>query len=347
MRTVDYIVVGLGIAGIAICEVLLRNGHSFVVVDNGEKGATANSGGVFNPTVLKRFSAAWNTSSFYPAAIQFYRDLSNKLNVDFFQEMPILRVFKSVEEQNDWSVASDKNDLKPFLSSYILHNKNQNIKAPLGYGRVEGTARIKTADLLQSYRNYLDKDEKLLVQEFDYASLLLVGDNVIYQGITAKKVIFCEGPRVRENPFFPKDAIIPNMGVYVIIRSEELDLEALLKGPFYIIPLENSQYKVGATFGAGIEDALAIDRAKIEILSKLKTMINCSYQMIGDTAGIRPTTRDRKPLVGTFPTNPRMAFLNGLGSRGFTMAPLLAQILYGHLEESRLIPQEMDINRIK
>jgi len=347
MKTVDYIVVGLGIAGIAICEELLKNRHSFVVVDNGEKGATANSGGVFNPTVLKRFSAAWNTSLFYPKAIQFYRELCVKLDVDFFQEMPILRVFKSVEEQNDWSVASDKNDLKHFLSSQILQNENQNIKAPLGYGRVEGTARIQTADLLQSYRSFLDRDDKLIAEEFDYASLLVLEDNVIYKDIKAKKVIFCEGPRVRENPFFPKDAIIPNKGVYVIIKSEGLDLQALLKGPFYIIPMDNSQYKVGATFGAGIEDATATVNAKIEILSKLETMINCSYQVIGETTGIRPTTRDRKPLLGAFSHNPKMAFLNGLGSRGFTMAPLLAQILYGHMEKDIPIPPEMDINRIK
>ena len=98
MKTIDYIIVGLGIAGICICEQFQKHGKSFVVVDNGEKGATANSGGVFNPTVLKRFTAAWNASVFFPVAVNFYRQLSAKLNETVFDETPIHRIFKTAEQ---------------------------------------------------------------------------------------------------------------------------------------------------------------------------------------------------------------------------------------------------------
>src|SRR5690606_3296393 len=104
MKKVDYIIVGLGIAGISLCEELLKHNKSFTVIDNGTKGSTAKSGGVFNPTVLKRFTAAWNASAFFPAAVNFYTGLSKKLKQKIFTETPILRIFKSVEEQNNWSV---------------------------------------------------------------------------------------------------------------------------------------------------------------------------------------------------------------------------------------------------
>src|SRR5690554_477394 len=103
MGEVNYIVVGLGIAGISFCEQLERNGKSFMAIDNDQKGATSKSGGVFNPTVLKRFSAAWKSSEFYPASIFFYAEISKKLNEKIIQELSILRIFKSVEEQNNWS----------------------------------------------------------------------------------------------------------------------------------------------------------------------------------------------------------------------------------------------------
>src|SRR5690554_6443465 len=143
-KKVDYIVVGLGIAGICMCEELRKHGKNFIAVDNGQKGATANSGGVLNPTVLKRFSAVWNISQFYPVAISFYQSLSEKLNFKVLHKTPLLRIFKNVEEQNNWSVASDKNQLQEFLSANFLPNNNPYIVADLGFGEVLGTAQINT-----------------------------------------------------------------------------------------------------------------------------------------------------------------------------------------------------------
>src|SRR5690606_15047576 len=140
MGNVDYIVVGLGIAGICFCEELRKHDKRFLAIDNGLEGATAKSGGILNPTVLKRFNAAWNVSQFYPVAISFYKELSKKLGQEFFKETPILRIFRSVEEQNNWSVASDKKELQHFLSSQFLKNENPYIKAELGFGEVLGTA---------------------------------------------------------------------------------------------------------------------------------------------------------------------------------------------------------------
>ena len=42
MKEADYIIVGLGIAGITFCEQLERYGDSFVVFDTAEESATAH-----------------------------------------------------------------------------------------------------------------------------------------------------------------------------------------------------------------------------------------------------------------------------------------------------------------
>src|SRR5690606_24555988 len=107
-----------------------------------------------------------------------------------------------------------------------------------------------------------------------------------------KKIIFAEGAQAVENPFFPKHTLIGNKGEYLIIKAPELKLKALLKGPVYVIPLGNDQYKVGATYSRDDYSINATNEAKEEILSKLKTVINCPFQLIGHTAGVRPTTKD-------------------------------------------------------
>lgn len=346
MREVDYIVVGLGIAGICFAEQLQKNNRSFIAIDNGQKGATAMSGGVFNPTVLKRFNAAWNAAEFYPVAFSFYQELSKKLKPGIFKQMPILRIFKSVEEQNNWSVASDKRELQQFLSPQFLQNENPSIRESFGFGEVIGTARIDTASLLSDYKEHLEAESKLLLEEFQYQKLKIEQDKIVYDNISADKIIFCDGAHVINNPFFPSSAIIPNKGEYLVIKAPELNLKVLMKGSLYIIPIGDSLYKVGATFTPNDSSTDSSIKAREEIQSKLKTMISCPFEIIDQTAGIRPTTRDRKPLIGCLPDNPRLAFFNGLGSRGFTMAPLLAEILYKNISMGNPIPADMDINRI-
>ena len=55
MKEIDYIVVGLGIAGITFCEELEKNNKTFIVYDTGNSASTKVSAGVINPVVLKRF----------------------------------------------------------------------------------------------------------------------------------------------------------------------------------------------------------------------------------------------------------------------------------------------------
>ncbi len=342
----DYLIVGLGIAGISFCEQLQKHGKSFVVIDNGEEGSTAKSGGVFNPTVLKRFTAAWNASAFFPVAVDFYHRLSEKLQEKIFVETSILRIFKSIEEQNNWTVASDKRELQDFLSSNFLKYTNSVVDAPFGFGEVLGTAQILTNNLISSYRNHLKKQDVMLTEKFQYEVIQQKKNSLIYKGISAKKIIFAEGSKVIDNPFFPKHAIIGNKGEYLTIKAPLLKLEVLLKGSMYVIPLGNDEYKIGATYSRDDYSQNATDQAKDEILSKVKSFINCPFELIGQTAGVRPTTKDHRPLLGSLDENPNLVFFNGLGSRGFLMAPLLSEILFNFSENDVPLPREMDIKRM-
>ena len=347
MRKVDYIVVGLGIAGIAICSQLEKHGKNFIAIDNGRRGSTAASGGVFNPTVLKRFTAAWNAADFYPVARQFYSSMSEKLGQTIFQKLPILRIFANVEEQNNWIVASDKKQLRAYLSSQFVKNVNPSIEAPNGFGKLKGTGKINTEGFLSGYRNHLKKINLLMIEDFDYAQLYIENGSVSYKNISAHRIIFCEGAQAVENPYFPSEAIIGNKGEYIVIKAPELHLDCLLKGSMYIIPMGNDVYKVGATYNRDYLDNTPSTMAKSEIHSKLNSLISCPYHVVGQVSGIRPTTKDHRPLLGSLTKNPEIIFFNGLGTRGFLMAPLLAEMLYNYLEEAIALPQEVNIRRIK
>ena len=58
----DYIIVGSGLASIMFAEQLRLHNKSFIVISNRSQQASVVASGLYNPVVLKRFTATWNVS---------------------------------------------------------------------------------------------------------------------------------------------------------------------------------------------------------------------------------------------------------------------------------------------
>jgi len=138
---------------------------------------------------------------------------------------------------------------------------------------------------------------------------------------------------------------VGSKGEYVIIKAENLTLNAALKSQFFIIPQGNQRFKVGATFDGKDKDNSTTRAARDEILHKLRKVITCDFEVVDQEAGIRPTTGDRRALLGKHPHFPNLALLNGLGTRGIMMSPYLAELLYQNLENGKKLPDTVDILR--
>ena len=111
------------------------------------------------------------------------------------------------------------------------------------------------------------------------------------------------------------------------------------------MPLGDDCYKVGATFNWDDKTLIPTKEGKLELMEKLKKVINVPYTIIDQTAGIRPTLKDRIPMVGIHSDFPQLAILNGLGTRGVMIAPSVAKNLFNHLEKGELLDKEIDIKR--
>ncbi|NHF61476.1 FAD-binding oxidoreductase [Flavobacteriaceae bacterium TP-CH-4] len=342
---VDYIVVGLGLAGVAFCETLERHGRSFKVFDDRSQKSSRIAAGMYNPVVLKRFTLAWNAKEQLEEALPFYAALEKKLGVSLNHRLPVFRRFASVEEQNGWFEASDKPGLRDFLSPEIHPNKNPSIDAPYGYGEVLGTGRLDTQQLIPAYQEYLEKIDCLYVETFDFDKLQLGEGMVSYQSIKAKQVIFAEGFGIKRNPFFSYLPLNGTKGEYLVIKATKLQLDRAIKAGIFVIPIGENLYLVGATYKWKDKTNEPTPEARAELLQKLEAFIQCGYEVIDQTAGIRPTVVDRRPLVGRHPQHPNLYVLNGFGSRGVMIAPMAARRLYGLVENQEPLPPEMDIRR--
>ena len=111
------------------------------------------------------------------------------------------------------------------------------------------------------------------------------------------------------------------------------------------MPLENNYYRIGATFNWTDKTLNPTSEGKEELVTKLKTFINVPFEVVEHKAGIRPTVKDRRPLVGKHPQHSNLAVLNGLGTRGVMIAPTAAEQLYNHLERGEELDGEISIER--
>jgi glycine oxidase len=342
---VDYIIVGSGLAGIAFAETLLQKDKSFIVFDNHSQNSTKIAGGLYNPVILKRFSQVWNANEQLGLAADFYKKIEAKLSVQVDFKVPVYRKFFSVEEQNNWFAASDKPNLSPFLSTTIVHKKYSAIDSPFGYGEVLHTGYVDTVVLLNNYHAYL-KDQKLLLEEaFNYNQLQVSEDHLEYQNLKAKHIVFAEGFGMHSNPFFNYLPLDGTKGELFIIRAADLDLDVIVNTSVFILPLGDNLFKVGATYNWDDKTCTPTDEGKQELIDRIKEILTCDFEIIEHFAGVRPTVKDRRPLLGTHYLHKNLHILNGLGTRGVMLAPAMALDLYNYIEQGIPLEKSIDIKR--
>jgi glycine oxidase len=342
---IDYLIVGSGIAGISFAEIALQNNKSIVVFDNASQNSSKIAGGIYNPVILKRFSEVWKAKLQMDFLDVFYMAIENRLNIKLDHKIPVLRKFFSIEEQNNWFVAADKLNLAPFLSTQILHKKYKGIQSPHGFGEVLHTGFVDTSLLLDSYHFYLASNALFNNTSFDYSQLISKDDCLIYKEYKAKNIIFAEGFGLINNPFFNYLPLDGTKGELFIIKAPNLNLDCILNSSIFILPLGNDLFKVGATYDWKDKTNTPSDEGKKELLEKITELLECKFEIINHFAGIRPTVRDRRPLVGTHPKYPSMHILNGLGTRGVMLGPSMALDLFNLIENKIPIDKEADITR--
>ncbi len=341
----DYIIVGFGLSGLSFVEQLENNNKSYIVFEDYSQKSSRVAGGLYNPVVLKRFTLAWRAAEQMRIAVPFYRNIETKLQKSLVAELPVLRRFNSVQEENSWFEACDKPVLKEFLSSELIQNTNPGLDIPYHYGKVKHTGKIDLQNLLSSYLKYLNNKKCVINESFEHEKLILNQGFIEYKGKKAKHIVFAEGFGMKKNPFFKHLPLVGNKGEYIIIKSNTLKLKEAVKASIFIIPLGDDLYKVGATYNNQDTSPEITTAAKAVLQEKLSRFLKVTYEIVDQVAGIRPTVRDRRPMVGSHPDYQNVHILNGLGSRGILIGPAMAENLYKYIEKGIPLDPEIDIKR--
>lgn len=343
----DFIIVGQGLAGTLVSFMLERAGKDCLVIDAGiEQAASSVAAGIINPVTGRRYVKSWRIDTLLPFARRTYREMEALLGTSFASDYRIIRSIGSVKEENDWLARS----ADPAYEKYLLDEADtavfrDKIEPAFAYGELEGGMRVDIAGLTSHYRSYLADAGKLLPNSFDHSLLQIEGSGMRYGQIQARGVIFCEGYRGKFNPWFNYLPFHGDKGEVLIVRIPGADFNKLLKQNIFIVPLGADLYWVGTTYFRSYETVEATSEGKTWLLTRLTEILRLPFELVDHRAAVRPTVKDRRPMLGAHPNIPGLWLFNGLGTKGTSLGPYWADHLLCHILEGQQLDPEVNINR--
>ncbi|MGV3539573.1 MAG: NAD(P)/FAD-dependent oxidoreductase [Rufibacter sp.] len=343
----DYLVVGHGLAGAILTSFLEKNGKTVLVFDSGNPNAASRvAAGLINPVAGKRFAKSWRVDEFLPAAVTFYQRMEERYQAKLFHQLPILKLFSTPEEQNTWMGKSADAIWQEYIeATHLQLPPSEEVHQELGGLLIQKGGYVALRTFLELREKELLQHQALRHQAFDIIQLELLPHGVRYQDVEAKQVVFCEGAKTAENPYFRWLPFSLNKGEILDINAPDFNAEYIYNKAVYVVPVGQHHYRIGATYNWREVNEETTPTGLEELTEKTKGILKKSFAVTKQYVGIRPAVRDRKPLIGKHPEVPQLAVFNGMGSKGVLMAPLLAQQLIAALEEGKPLWPEVDIAR--
>lgn len=324
---------GQGIAGSLMAFKLHQKNIPFVVMDPApDNSSSLVAAGMFTPITGKRKTVDPLTLQQIPFAIACYQSIELLLGKSLIYLDNIYQVFDNEKEKEDLLIKANK----PGFKNYIITNPKQlpGIKQPFGAVEIIHSGWVDCIAFIHSTRDWLKKNNAWINGTFDYTKLN-TNNAVVEYDQNFNNIIFCEGYRSMDNPFFKDAAIVPCKGDVLTLTCEGLaDTHIIKKSGIYLVRIGDNTFKAGATYQWHNRSTQPDENSKKEIEIKLNGLLESGYKINNHLSGIRPTTHNRQVIAKQHAVYKNMFMLNGLGTKGVIQGPWWAS----HLVEKLLMP---------
>lgn len=340
------IIIGQGISGTFLSWFLQQSGQDFVIIDNHKSNASSRvAAGLINPVTGRRVVKVWMDDVLLPFAEQAYTQIGAYLKVHVLDKKKIIDFFpnpfmkesflKKLALKEDYIALSED---EHFLKEYFHYEFGSGIIYP-GYV-------VHLSNILPAWKDHL-LSKRLLIQEtFDAAELNATADRVFYKNITADRIIFCDGADGIHNKYFSLLPFALNKGEALIIEAPALPHEHIYKKSMILAPVaEKGFYWAGTNYIWDFEDENPTEAYRKSTEQLLKNWLKVPFKIVEHRAAIRPATVERRPFAGFHPVHQNVGILNGMGTKGCSLAPYFAHRLCGHILHKTPLEKEADISR--
>lgn len=345
---VEFIIVGQGIAGTWLSYYLQKEKKSFLLFDEFKANSSSrNAAGVINPVTGRRLVSAWMVDELHPYAYDAYTEIGNLLGIQAISHRDVIDFFpnpfmkenfeKRITEKYEYLSASTHCD--EFTSYFNFE---------FGCGSINPAYTAHLDVLLPAWRQHLHSKQQLIEEPINPSEVEIVPGGVRYKNINAQYIIFCDGAQGYHNPFFSRLPFSPNKGeaILVEIKGKDMPSANIFKKSIMLVPMTTPGiFWVGASNTWEFENDFPTVKFKDETEHVLRKWLKVPYTFHSHIASLRPATMERRPFVGLHPRHERIGILNGMGTKGCSLAPFFAHQLTDHLLQKKIIDPYADVKR--
>ena len=278
------------------------------------------------------------------SAKEIYSTLEANLDIKIQSNNNIIRTLTSIEAENNWMLRMQEEDYNDCISTNpAIGEYEEMIKSIPAYGEIMQGMRVDMSTLINRFRNvHLSLFRK---DVFDYSLLKIEKNSISYSGIEAKAIIFCEGYKVIDNPYFNYLPHHPAKGEVLIIKIPGFNPPKVWRDKLYLIPLGEEKYWVESGYEWDMENLGPTEKERSRMKSILDTTLKVPYEILEHRSGVRPSTLDRKPYIGQHPKFTQLYLFNGLGAKGASLGPYWSDHFVKYLVNDSKLDEAVDINR--
>jgi glycine oxidase len=345
-KQIDFIVVGQGLAGSALALQLLKRNKKILVIDRIKANSPSRIAvGLFNPITGRHMIKTWMADRLFPYLHQFYQEAEALTQNRFFYPTSLYRPFATIEEQNEWMAKSADPVYHGYIEDIFAKPARACTKDPFGGLLLKRCGYLDTIRYIESVRMLIEAKGILLDEFFQEEQLSIDGQSVRYRDYEASAVIFCQG--MESNKWFKWVPVLPLKGETIRIQCDHLENIIVNRGVYAVPVNQNGLWRVGATYSWTDQAPGITDVAREELTSKLNDLVSFNYKVLDQEWGIRPTTHDRRPILGRHPEHKELYIFNGMGPKGVSLSPYFSEILLQSIENHQSLNKDVNIERYK
>ncbi len=324
MRRTRVLIVGQGLVGTLLSFRLSQLGVEHLVADRGHEGASSvAAAGIVNPVTGRRFVLSWGMPQLLEG-LQIYRELGGSLGADLLHPMRVMRDLERPAALNQWDMRRGQPDVGALLGAPVHASAKPFPNTPTTLGPTNACFRVDLPLALKRYRRHLTERGLLVEQEVAVDSLAVGNGGLRARelGVTADRVVDCTGARAMRTQRWGDLGWRGTKGESVRFRLDAAPRDAAYKRSAFVCPIgTRNEVWLGAT-NDDHDRTPATTEAGLSYLHEqaagfgLEIPAEAQY-----LAGIRPTTRNRRPFVLEHPGLPGLWLCNGMGGKGTSLAP--------------------------
>ncbi|HET7003095.1 MAG TPA: FAD-dependent oxidoreductase [Puia sp.] len=343
----EVLIVGQGLAGTWLSWWLHRAGVTFRLIDNPDRGgASIRAAGLVNPITGRRLVTTWMIDELMPFAFLSYGELGNFLNESFIQEVSLIDLFPSVQMLQAFQKRMEEE------KAYLYPGEDREkyltwFRYDLGWGRVGPCALVNVENMLARWRIWLKKKESLIESVLKFTDLHIEDPGIEYSGERYRYIIFCDGESSAHSPFFNKLPFALNKGEGLLLAIDGLPGGLVFKKGMSLVPFRENIYWLGSSYEWTFDDNQPTANFRKTAETWLNYNLKLPYTILEHFAAIRPATLERRPFIGFHPLYPQIGILNGLGTKGCSLAPFFAKQMVNKLTGEGGIDPLADIKRFE